>query len=103
VLLALDPALVVLGTGPFPVPGLLPAAELLLTAAEEESGSLLVDLPQWRLSALGDEAVITGAVRFALSSVEEVLRTRPTSLPSQGVPGRLPGAETEASTGAEPS
>ncbi|WP_105968993.1 ROK family protein [Streptomyces geranii] len=84
VLLALDPALVVLGTSLFPVPGLLPAAELLLGAAEEEAASLLVDLPQWRLSALGDEAVITGAVRFALSSVEEVLRTRPTSLAARG-------------------
>ncbi|MEV0634581.1 ROK family transcriptional regulator [Streptomyces sp. NPDC050619] len=88
VLLALDPALVVLGTSLFPVPGLLGAAELLLGAAEEEAGTLLVDLPQWRLSALGDEAVITGAVRFALSSVEEVLRTRPTSLP-----GRAAGVE----------
>lgn len=37
VLLALDPALVVLGTSLFPVPGLLPAAELLLAAAEEEA------------------------------------------------------------------
>ncbi|WP_210581698.1 ROK family transcriptional regulator [Streptomyces sp. GESEQ-4] len=81
VLLALDPALVVLGTGLFPDPGLRPAAELLLSAAEEEAGKLLVDLPRWQLSALGDEAVITGAVRFALSSVEEVLRTRPTNLP----------------------
>ncbi|GCB51681.1 hypothetical protein [Streptomyces sp. NL15-2K] len=45
---------------------------------------VLVDLPQWRLSSLGDEAVITGAVRFALSSVEEVLRTRPTLLPARG-------------------
>lgn len=80
-LLALDPALVVLGTSLFPDPGLRPAAELLLSAAEEEAGNLLVDLPRWQLSALGDEAVITGAVRFALSSVEEVLRTRPTSLP----------------------
>ncbi|GAB2999986.1 ROK family transcriptional regulator [Streptomyces pseudoechinosporeus] len=96
VLLALDPALVVLGTSLFPVPGLLPAGELLLSAAEEEAGSLLVDLPQWRLSALGDEAVITGAVRFALSSVEEVLRTRPTSLPSQGALGRPTGLETGA-------
>ncbi|MER5227176.1 ROK family transcriptional regulator [Streptomyces flaveus] len=94
VLLALDPALVVLGTSLFPVPGLLPAAELLLSAAEEEAGSLLVDLPQWRLSALGDEAVITGAVRFALSSVEEVLHTRPTSLPAQGGLGRPPGLGT---------
>ncbi|MER5210273.1 ROK family protein [Streptomyces sp. NPDC002838] len=84
VLLALDPALVVLGTSLFAAPGLLPAGELLLSAAEEEAGSLLVDLPQWRLSSLGDEAVITGAVRFALSSVEEVLRTRPTLLPARG-------------------
>lgn len=97
VLLALDPALVVLGTSLFPVPGLLPAAELLLNAAEDEARSLLVDLPQWRLSALGDEAVITGAVRFALSSVEEVLRTRPTSLPSQDALGR----PTDLETGAE--
>ncbi|GCB51668.1 ROK family protein [Streptomyces sp. NL15-2K] len=84
VLLALDPALVVLGTSLFAAPDLLPAGELLLSAAEEEAGSLLVDLPQWRLSSLGDEAVITGAVRFALSSVEEVLRTRPTLLPARG-------------------
>ncbi len=88
VLLALDPAVVVLGTSFFALPGLAPAAELLVTAAEEEAASLLVDLPQWRLSALGDEAVITGAVRFALSSVEEILRTRPTSLPVRGALGR---------------
>jgi predicted NBD/HSP70 family sugar kinase len=72
VLLALDPELVVLGTGAFPDPALLPAAELLLTAAEEHAGGLLVDPPRWRLSTLGDEAVITGAVRFALSAVESV-------------------------------
>lgn len=80
VLLALDPALVVLGTGPFGAPDLLPAAELLLDAAQRHADGLLVDPPRWRLSALGDEAVITGAVRLALSSVEAVLRTRPTSL-----------------------
>ncbi|MFF0159918.1 ROK family protein [Streptomyces sp. NPDC005263] len=84
VLLALDPALVVLGTGLFADPDLLPAGEILLRATEEEADSLLVDLPRWRLSSLGDEAVITGAVRFALSSVEEVLRTRPTLLPARG-------------------
>ncbi|WP_405615160.1 ROK family protein [Streptomyces sp. NBC_00076] len=84
VLLALDPALVVLGTGLFSDPALLPAGEILLSATEEEAGSLLVDLPRWRLSSLADEAVITGAVRFALSSVEEVLRTRPTLLPARG-------------------
>ncbi|MEU0074686.1 ROK family transcriptional regulator [Streptomyces sp. NPDC006332] len=84
VLLALDPAVVVLGTGLFADPALLPAGEILLSATEEEAGSLLVDLPRWRLSSLGDEAVITGAVRFALSSVEEVLRTRPTLLPAGG-------------------
>ncbi|MFD6174440.1 ROK family transcriptional regulator [Streptomyces coeruleorubidus] len=80
VLLALDPALVVLGTGLFPDPALLPAAKTLLTAAQHHADGLLVDPPRWHLSALGDDAVLTGAVRFALSSVEVVLRTRPTSL-----------------------
>lgn len=80
VLLALDPALVVLGTGQFPLPHTAPAADLLLGAAREHADALLVDPPRWRLSALGDDAVLTGAVRFALSSVEVVLRTRPTSL-----------------------
>ncbi|MFG2129510.1 ROK family protein [Streptomyces sp. NPDC048751] len=82
VLLALDPALVVLGTGLFPDPALLPAANTLLTAAQHHADGLLVDPPRWHLSALGDDAVLTGAVRFALSSVEVVLRTRPTSLDS---------------------
>ncbi|MFF3331762.1 ROK family protein [Streptomyces sp. NPDC002888] len=80
VLLALDPALVVLGTGLFPDPALLPAAKTLLAAAQHHADGLLVDPPGWHLSALGDDAVLTGAVRFALSSVEVVLRTRPTSL-----------------------
>ncbi|WP_405718350.1 ROK family protein [Streptomyces sp. NBC_01537] len=84
VLLALDPALVVLSTGLFPEPALLPAADLLLDAAQRHADGLLVDPPRWRLSALGDDAVITGAVRFALSSVEVVLRTRPTSLAVRG-------------------
>jgi predicted NBD/HSP70 family sugar kinase len=84
VLLALDPALVVLGTGLFPAPALLPASELLRDAAQHHADALLVDSPSWRLSALGDDAVLTGAVRFALSSVEVVLRTRPTSLAARG-------------------
>jgi len=84
VLLALNPELVVLGTSLFPDPGLRPAAELLRDTAESHAEGLLVDSPRWQLSALGDAAVITGAVRFALSSVEVVLHTRPTSL----APGR---------------
>jgi predicted NBD/HSP70 family sugar kinase len=80
VLLALDPALVVIGTGQFPNPETAPAADLLLAAARRHARTLLVDPPHWRLSALGDDGVLTGAVRFALSSVEVVLRTRPTSL-----------------------
>ncbi|MET7473385.1 ROK family protein [Streptomyces sp. NPDC005648] len=80
VLLALDPALVVLGTGRFRTPDTTAAAELLLNAARDHAARLLVDPPSWRLSSLGDDAVLTGAVRFALSSVEVVLHTRPTSL-----------------------
>lgn len=83
VLLALDPALVVLGTGLFPDPAALLAAEVLRSAAQHHADGLLVDPPRWHLSALGDDAVLTGAVRFALSSVEVVLRTRPTSLNSR--------------------
>ncbi|MFE2217671.1 ROK family protein [Streptomyces canus] len=80
VLLALDPALVVLGTGPFGTPETAPAAALMLNAARDHAAHLLVDPPSWQLSTLGDEAVLTGAVRFALSSVEVALHTRPTSL-----------------------
>ncbi|MFJ9907511.1 ROK family protein [Streptomyces sp. NPDC101152] len=80
VLLALDPALVVIGTGQFPTPETAPAADLLLAAARRHARTLLVDPPHWQLSSLGDDGVLTGAVRFALSSVEVVLRTRPTSL-----------------------
>jgi predicted NBD/HSP70 family sugar kinase len=87
VLLALDPALVVLGTGQFPAPDTTPAADLLLGAAREHADTLLVDPPRWHLSALGDDAVLTGAVRFALSSVEVVLHTRPTSLTAQAQQG----------------
>ncbi|MFE2423035.1 ROK family protein [Streptomyces hokutonensis] len=87
VLLALDPAVVVLGTGQFGSADTDPAARLLLGAARAHADTLLVDSPRWRLSSLGDDVVLTGAVRFALSSVEVVLRTRPTGL---GV--RAPGA-----------
>jgi predicted NBD/HSP70 family sugar kinase len=81
VLLALDPALVVLGTSLFALPNLAATAcDYVLRAAERHSPSLLVDPPEWRLSTLGDDAILTGAVRFALSAVERVLLTRPTSL-----------------------
>ncbi len=80
VLLALDPALVVLGTSLFALPHLAHATGYVLKAAERHSPRLLVDPPEWRLSALGDDAILTGAVRFALAAVERVLLTRPTSL-----------------------
>ncbi len=80
VLLALDPALVVLGTSLFALPHLARATDYVLKAAERRSASLLVDPPDWRLSALGDDAILTGATRFALAAVERVLLTRPTSL-----------------------
>jgi predicted NBD/HSP70 family sugar kinase len=80
VLLALDPAVVVLGTSLFELPPTPLACDYVLKAADRHSTSLLVDPPQWRLSALGDEAILTGAVRFALSAVERILLTRPTSL-----------------------
>lgn len=91
VLLALDPALVVIGTSQFPTPETAAAADILLAAARRHAHTLLVDPPHWQLSALGDDGVLTGAVRFALSSVEVVLRTRPTSLVARvrqdGAPG----------------
>jgi predicted NBD/HSP70 family sugar kinase len=80
VLLALDPAVVVIGTSLFADPRLAPAGEALRAAAEQRAASLLVDSPQWRLSTLGDDAILVGAVRFALAAVERVLRTRPTTL-----------------------
>jgi predicted NBD/HSP70 family sugar kinase len=79
-LLALDPELVVLGTSLFALPDLAVAREYVLKAAERRSSTLLVDPPDWRLSMLGDEAILTGAVRFALSAVENILLTRPTTL-----------------------
>jgi predicted NBD/HSP70 family sugar kinase len=91
VLLALDPALVVIGTSQFPTPETAAAADILLAAARRHAHTLLVDPPHWQLSVLGDDGVLTGAVRFALSSVEVVLRTRPTSLVARirqnGAPG----------------
>ncbi|WP_433368897.1 ROK family protein [Streptosporangium sp. CA-115845] len=80
VLLTLDPALVVLGTSLFARPHLAIAFDHVLKAAERHSPRLLVDPPEWRMSALGDDAILTGAVRFALSAVERILLTRPTTL-----------------------
>ncbi|WP_051809222.1 ROK family transcriptional regulator [Actinoplanes subtropicus] len=80
VLLALDPALVVIGTGLFADPAAAPAAELVRGAAERQARTLLVDPPDWRLSQLADDAILTGGVRFGLAAVEHILATRPTSL-----------------------
>lgn len=81
VLLALDPELVVLGTSLFALPHLALACDYTLKAAERHSANLLVDPPEWRLSTLGDDdAILTGAVRFALSAVDRILLTRPTNL-----------------------
>jgi predicted NBD/HSP70 family sugar kinase len=74
VLLALDPALAVMGISQFPTPETAAAADILLTAARRHAQTLLVDPPHWQLSAFGDDGVLTSAVRFALSSVEVVLR-----------------------------
>ncbi|RSM69483.1 transcriptional regulator [Actinoplanes sp. ATCC 53533] len=80
VLLALDPALVVVGTGLFADPALAAAAELVRGAAERQARSLLVDPPEWQLSRLADDAILTGGFRFGLAAVERILSTRPTSL-----------------------
>lgn len=80
VLLALDPALVVIGTGLFADPAHTAAAELVRGAAERRAGTLLVDPPEWRLSRLADDAILTGGFRFGLAAVERILATRPTSL-----------------------
>jgi predicted NBD/HSP70 family sugar kinase len=79
-LLALDPAVVVLGTSLFALPDLEAARAIVLGSAAERAAELLVDPPDWRLSALGDDAILTGAACFALSAVEHVLQTRPASL-----------------------
>ena len=80
VLLALDPALVVLGTSLFALPNLEIACDYVLKAAERHSASLLVEPPEWRMSTLGDDAILTGAARFALAAIERILLTRPTGL-----------------------
>ncbi len=80
VLLALDPMMVVLGTSLFALPDLDAASGYVLEAAERRSATLLVDPPEWRLSSLGDDVILTGAARFALAAVEEILLTRPTTL-----------------------
>ncbi len=80
VLLALDPKMVVLGASLFGLPDLDAASGYVLGAAERRSATLLVDPPEWRLSTLGDDVILTGAARFALAAVEEILVTRPTTL-----------------------
>ena len=80
VLLTLDPAEVVLGSSLFALPEQAAATDVVLAAAAARSADVLVDPPAWRLSALGDEAVLAGAVHFALAAAEQVLASRPTSL-----------------------
>jgi predicted NBD/HSP70 family sugar kinase len=53
VLLALDPALAVMGISQFPTPETAAAADILLTAARRHAQTLLVDPPHWQLSAFG--------------------------------------------------
>jgi predicted NBD/HSP70 family sugar kinase len=80
VLLALDPELVVVGSSLFGVADVQTASHHLLDAAERQSAALLVDPPRWQVSSLGEQAILTGAVRFSLAAVENVLSSRPTAL-----------------------
>ncbi|RKS80039.1 putative NBD/HSP70 family sugar kinase [Motilibacter peucedani] len=79
-LLALDPAMVVLGSNLFGAADNESARERVVSAAREEARALLVDPPEWRVSALGDDVVLAGAATFALSGVEAVLASEPLSL-----------------------
>ncbi|RZS91732.1 putative NBD/HSP70 family sugar kinase [Motilibacter rhizosphaerae] len=79
-LLALDPAMVVLGSSLFGHEDSAFAREHVIGAAVEESRALLVDPPEWAVSSLGDDAVLRGATRFALTAVEEVLGSEPLAL-----------------------
>lgn len=79
-LLALDPAIVVLGTSLFGDNDDGVAHERVLEAAERESRLLLVDPPRWRVSSLGDDVILAGAARFSLSAVEAVLASEPLTL-----------------------
>ena len=79
-LLVLDPELVVVGTSLFGRPDLDAAAQYVLQAAEQQAATLLVDPPRWQLSMLGDDAILSGAVRFALAAIDNILLSKPLSL-----------------------
>lgn len=71
--LALDPDIIVLGGG------ISLAGEPLLEAVRTHLTPLTIAPCRIELSALGDQAVLIGAVRFALTDVEDRLLPRPTS------------------------
>lgn len=67
VVLALDPACLVIGGGP------ALAGDVLSTAVRRHLEPFCLKLPDVRTSVLGDEAVLTGGVRAALNEVESQL------------------------------
>ncbi|WP_433176186.1 ROK family protein [Actinoallomurus sp. CA-150999] len=79
-LLAVDPAVVVLGGG------LSRAGDLIAGGLRERLAALCPPPPEVRVSALGDEAVATGAIRIALERATEDLF--PDGLPVGSLPPR---------------
>lgn len=67
VVLALDPACLVIGGGP------ARAGDVLSTAVRRHLEPYCLQLPDVRTSVLGDEAVLTGGLRAALNEVESQL------------------------------
>ena len=63
--LALDPQMVVVGGG------FSRSADVLIEPLKRELDRWCIRTPEVRMSALGDEAVVLGAVRLALDDVEE--------------------------------
>ncbi|WP_345429485.1 ROK family protein [Actinoallomurus vinaceus] len=79
-LLAVDPAVVVVGGG------LSRAGDLIAGGLRERLAALCPPPPEVRVSALGDEAVATGAIRVALERATEDLF--PDGLPVGSLPPR---------------
>ncbi|MEV0404752.1 ROK family protein [Actinoallomurus sp. NPDC050550] len=79
-LLAVDPAVVVVGGG------LSRAGDLIAGGLRERLAALYPPPPEVRVSALGDEAVATGAIRIALERATENLF--PDGLPVGSLPPR---------------
>ncbi len=80
VLLALDPEVVVIGASLFGVTGPTGSPNHVVRSAEAHSAQMLVDPPAWKVSTLGDDAVLTGAIRFSLAAIEHILTSRPLNL-----------------------